>query len=80
MFLVDTRLTDKNAGVDWSALGDNALVVDVGGGIGAQSLTLSKNCPNLRFIVQDREAVMKDAKKESTSSLLCCRQKAHIHL
>ncbi|KZV76728.1 S-adenosyl-L-methionine-dependent methyltransferase [Peniophora sp. CONT] len=37
-------------GMDWAGLGEHALVVDVGGGLGAQSLTLSKHCPNLRFI------------------------------
>ena len=48
-------------GFDWAGLPAEALVVDVGGGIGAQSMTLAKNIEHLRFIVQDREPVLKDA-------------------
>ena len=51
---------------DWESLPVGSLVVDVGGGVGAQSLALSKTCPNLRFIVQDREANMEPAKKVNT--------------
>ncbi|KAI0315782.1 S-adenosyl-L-methionine-dependent methyltransferase [Amylostereum chailletii] len=50
-------------GVDWKGLGESALVVDVGGGIGSQCLTLARNCPNLKFIVQDRDVVLKVATK-----------------
>jgi hypothetical protein len=39
-------------------LGD-ALVVDVGGGVGGFPLQLSKIYPRLRFIVQDRGPVVK---------------------
>lgn len=39
----------------------NALVVDVGGGVGSVSMTIAENVPHLRFIIQDREAVVKDA-------------------
>jgi hypothetical protein len=49
------------AGFDWKSLKQNALVVDVGGGIGSQSMVLAKNHSHLRFIVQDREQVLKDA-------------------
>lgn len=51
------------AGMDWAALGKDALVVDVGGGQGSQSLTLSKHCPNLKLIVQDRETIRGAAKE-----------------
>ncbi|VDB92395.1 unnamed protein product [Peniophora sp. CBMAI 1063] len=50
-------------GIDWTASGEDALVVDVGGGIGAQALTLSRSFPYLRFVVQDREPLMESAKK-----------------
>jgi hypothetical protein len=36
-------------------------VVDVGGGVGAQSLMLANHHPQLRFVVQDRESVVSDA-------------------
>jgi hypothetical protein len=39
----------------------DALVVDVGGGIGSQSMTLAQNYSHLRFVIQDREPVLKDA-------------------
>ncbi|KAF4213605.1 hypothetical protein CNMCM5878_010291 [Aspergillus fumigatiaffinis] len=42
----------------WASLGD-ALVVDVGGGVGGFPLQLSKIYPKLRFIVQDRGPVVK---------------------
>ncbi|EAW24695.1 O-methyltransferase tpcA [Aspergillus fischeri NRRL 181] len=42
----------------WASLGD-ALVVDVGGGVGGFPLQLSKVYPKLRFIVQDRGPVVK---------------------
>ncbi|VDB92390.1 unnamed protein product [Peniophora sp. CBMAI 1063] len=56
-------------GVDWTGPGADALVVDVGGGVGAQSLTLSKKYEQLRLIVQDREQLIKaDALKFWESS------------
>ncbi|KAJ5698549.1 hypothetical protein N7462_000554 [Penicillium macrosclerotiorum] len=42
----------------WTSLG-NALVVDVGGGVGGFPLQLSKVYPDLRFVVQDRAPVVK---------------------
>jgi hypothetical protein len=35
--------------------------VDVGGGVGSQSLTLATRFPRLCFVVQDRESVVGDA-------------------
>ncbi|KAI9463927.1 S-adenosyl-L-methionine-dependent methyltransferase [Russula earlei] len=45
-------------GYAWDGLPKDSLVVDVGGGLGAQSLRLAVQHPHLRFIVQDREAVV----------------------
>ena len=33
-------------------------MVDVGGGVGSQTLTLAKSYDHLKYIVQDREAVI----------------------
>jgi tRNA G46 methylase TrmB len=49
------------AGYRWEKLAEGSLVVDVGGGVGAQSHALAKHHPQLRFIVQDRESVVGDA-------------------
>jgi hypothetical protein len=49
------------AGYNWERLPEGSLVVDTGGSVGAQSLTLAKHHPLLRFIIQDRESVVGDA-------------------
>lgn len=51
---------------DWAALGD-AIVVDVGGGIGAQSKTLARTFPRLNFIIQDRPDTLCRATAEDLS-------------
>ncbi|KAF8471570.1 hypothetical protein DFH94DRAFT_684737 [Russula ochroleuca] len=48
-------------GYNWERLPEGSLVVDTGGSVGAQSLTLAKHHPLLRFIIQDRESVVGDA-------------------
>lgn len=47
-------------GYAWGQLPEGSLIVDVGGGVGSQSLVLAKHHPQLRFVVQDREAVVRD--------------------
>jgi len=48
-------------GYTWGQLPEGSLIVDVGGGVGAQSFVLANHHPHLRFVVQDREPVMRDA-------------------
>ncbi|KAF8351882.1 S-adenosyl-L-methionine-dependent methyltransferase [Amanita rubescens] len=45
---------------DWNTLPQNALVVDVGGGIGSASLVLAKEFPNLRIAIQDRHSAVEN--------------------
>ena len=45
-------------GYAWGDLPQGSIVVDVGGGVGAQSLTLATHHPQLRFVVQDLESVV----------------------
>jgi O-methyltransferase domain len=49
------------AGYSWEKLPEGSLVVDVGGGVGAQSLTLATHHPHLRFVVQDLKHTVDDA-------------------
>jgi hypothetical protein len=49
------------AGYGWKHLPEGSLVVDVGGGVGSQSLTVASHHSQLRFVVQDRESVVGDA-------------------
>lgn len=51
----------KYTGYEWGKLPPGSLIIDVGGGVGPQSLTLARRHSGLRFVVQDREAVIADA-------------------
>lgn len=54
---------------DWASLPDGALVVDVGGGIGAPSLPLARAFTGLKVIIQDEAEVTEQGKKVPTSAL-----------
>jgi 6-hydroxytryprostatin B O-methyltransferase len=49
---------------DWSALGDGARVVDVGGSLGHASIALAEAVPHATFIVQDANTVALDQGRE----------------
>jgi hypothetical protein len=51
-------------------LAEDALIVDVGGGIGSTTLRLAERFPKLRFIIQDREPVCKLGEDVLTPSLV----------
>ncbi|KAI0712846.1 O-methyltransferase [Cerioporus squamosus] len=50
-------------GFPWDELPKDSVVVDVGGGIGSVSVTLSEAYPHLRFVVEDRAPVVAVAPK-----------------
>ncbi|KIK51363.1 hypothetical protein GYMLUDRAFT_265869 [Collybiopsis luxurians FD-317 M1] len=50
-------------GFEWSSLEKNALIVDVGGGIGSISLEIAQSNPDLRFLIQDTSAVVQEGIK-----------------
>ncbi|EKM51830.1 uncharacterized protein PHACADRAFT_212446 [Phanerochaete carnosa HHB-10118-sp] len=50
-------------GFDWRMLPEKSLVVDIGGGVGSQTLTLAKKFPLLNFVIQDTEATQPNAEK-----------------
>jgi len=49
-------------GFDWST-NPNGTVVDVGGGVGTQSLVLAQKYSGINIVVQDLPSVIKDANK-----------------
>ncbi|KAI0630668.1 S-adenosyl-L-methionine-dependent methyltransferase [Trametes polyzona] len=50
-------------GFAWKKLPKDSVVVDVGGGIGSVSVIVAEEYPDLRFAVQDREAVVTIARE-----------------
>ena len=58
------------AGYTWENIPEGSLVVDIGGGVGSQSLTLATHQPHLRLVVQDRGSVVGDAVEVHASNLL----------
>ncbi len=57
-------------GFDWNALPRDSLVVDVGGGLGSLTLTLSKAFDHLKFVVQDRESVITESAPNASCFVL----------
>jgi 16S rRNA A1518/A1519 N6-dimethyltransferase RsmA/KsgA/DIM1 with predicted DNA glycosylase/AP lyase activity len=47
--------------LDWAALKDDAVVVDIGAGAGNLTLLLAKEFPQLKYVVQDLERVIPEA-------------------
>lgn len=48
-------------GFDWNALPEGSIVVDVGGGIGSVTMALSQKYKHLKYVVEDRPAVVAEA-------------------
>ncbi|KAF5372422.1 hypothetical protein D9757_009933 [Collybiopsis confluens] len=55
-------------GLDCTTLGQDAKVVDIGGGIGSAMIPLANNFPNLQIIIEDVPAVIKDGTTRSQES------------
>ena len=56
----------------------DSVVVDVGGGVGSQSLTVARANPHLKLIVQDRDPVIADAQKVKFSVVLVAKLTHHL--
>lgn len=50
-------------GFKWGDLPPKSVVVDVGGGLGHVTMRIARKYPNLRYIVQDRLAIIEQAKE-----------------
>ena len=67
LFMLYERVrADDGIGFDWLSLPEKSLVVDVGGGVGSQTLMLAKKFPQLNFVIQDTEATQPNAEKVSS--------------
>jgi SAM-dependent methyltransferase len=64
--------------IDWASMGDG-LVVDVGGSFGHAAFAIAEVSPKLRFIVQDLEKVINQAKKERRSDKYADRVDFQVH-
>lgn len=52
-------------GFKWADLPEDAIVLDVGGGVGSTALIIAKAVPHVNLVVQDRCSVIEDAKTVS---------------
>ncbi|KAJ7918108.1 O-methyltransferase [Mycena leptocephala] len=50
------------SGFGWTSLPRDAIIVDVGGGVGSTALILARAIPHVNIVVQDRASVIDDAK------------------
>ncbi|KAF7326453.1 putative S-adenosyl-L-methionine-dependent methyltransferase [Mycena venus] len=69
---VSRKLTPPAAisqGFQWSALPEKTLIVDVGGGIGSLSLEIAQVNPHLRFLIQDKQGVIRQAEQHWETEL-----------
>ena len=57
--------TACRAGFPWEDLPHDSVLVDVGGGIGSQSILVAEAHPHIHVVVEDREQVV------STASSVC---------
>ncbi|KAJ7934363.1 O-methyltransferase [Mycena leptocephala] len=49
------------SGFKWETLPQDALIVDVGGGVGSTALQIAQATPHVKIVVQDRASVITDA-------------------
>ncbi|KAG6887847.1 hypothetical protein C0995_012237 [Termitomyces sp. Mi166 len=64
---------------EWSKLPAGSTIVDVGGGIGFESLTLARQFPSLKFVVQDLPSVIESAKKYWQQNLPDAQVTLEVH-
>ena len=63
VLFLKSRVSYVRSGFEWSELPNNSVIVDVGGGIGSQTMTLARAYTKLKFIVQDRQPTIYQAEK-----------------
>ncbi len=58
---VDASQCHSSIGFSWGDLPQGSVLVDIGGGIGATSITVAETHPHLRVVVEDRAQVVSTA-------------------
>jgi len=53
---------------DWEKHGQQATIVDVGGGVGGAAIELSRRFPKIKIVLQDRSSVIEAAPKVRNTS------------
>lgn len=61
---------DGGVGFDWKSVKEGGIVADVGGGFGSATMIIARQHPHLKFVIQDREPVVEQAKGVRTINLL----------
>ncbi|KDQ18302.1 hypothetical protein BOTBODRAFT_28716 [Botryobasidium botryosum FD-172 SS1] len=79
-----TKFLDAQGGAfDWAGLSEGAIVVDVGGGVGAASMALRALYPKLKYVIQDRAETIKHGeelwKKEHPGALESGDVRLEVH-
>ena len=62
----------------WDELRQGAVVVDVGGGIGAQTIVVAEAYPDIRVVVEDREQVVATARSVRPPCAPCLRPRRRV--
>lgn len=68
--LVTVLNKDSGIGFDWKSVKAKGVIVDVGGGFGSPTMLVARQNPHLKFVIQDREPVIEQAKGVRISSVL----------
>jgi hypothetical protein len=63
------QFTTDRSGFKWGELPAGSVIVDVGGGLGASSLSIAKKYPTLKIVNQDRGPVIEQSKSVSGASV-----------
>ncbi|KAG6865590.1 hypothetical protein C0991_001139 [Blastosporella zonata] len=61
-FIAPSWWSDISSVLDWKALSEGSVVVDVGGGIGTSAIAVARKNEHLKFVVQDLQNICTEAR------------------
>lgn len=68
--IVSCNICELILGLGWDRLSAGSTIVDVGGGVGSQTLVFLKAFPHLDFVIQDQPKALAAADEVSQRQLL----------